>query len=129
MYSINQTLFMRKLYAFLFTALVLFVLANHASAQNYTFTTSAGNSIDPGTSLVPGSQADDATIAVTLPFSYSAYGTVYSSVRVGTNGNLQFTTASTAFTNACPLPSAALDRKSTRLNSSHSAKSRMPSSA
>src|SRR5438876_276276 len=100
---------MRKLYAFLFTAFVLLVSgANQTSAQNYIFTTSAGNSIVPGTTLIPGSQADDATIATALPFSYSAYGIVYNSVNVGTNGNLQFTTANTAFTNVCPLPAAAM---------------------
>ncbi|MGQ0740307.1 MAG: T9SS type A sorting domain-containing protein [Bacteroidota bacterium] len=75
--------------------------------SNYTFTTSAGNAIVPGTTLVPGSQGDDLTVAVPLPFTYFAYGTGYNSVRVGSNGNLQFTGGgNTAFTNTCPLPSA-----------------------
>lgn len=100
---------MRKLYAFLFTAFVLLVsAANKASAQNYIFTTSAGNSIDPGTTLVPGSQGDDQTALIALPFPYTAYGTVYNSVNACTNGNLQFTTTNTTFANACPLPSAAM---------------------
>ena len=100
---------MRKLYSFLLTAFVLIITAtNKISAQNYTFTTTAGNAIVPGVTLVPGSQADDATSSVAIPFPYTAYGTVYNSVNVGTNGNLQFTTTNTAFTNVCPLPAAAM---------------------
>ncbi len=75
--------------------------------SNYIFTTSAGNAIVPGTTLVPGSQGDDLTVAVPLPFTYFAYGTGYNSVRVGSNGNLQFTGAgNSSFTNTCPLPTA-----------------------
>lgn len=91
------------------TAFVLLLTAaNKISAQNYTFTSSAGNVIVPGVTLVPGSQADDVTTSVAIPFPYTAYGTVYNSVNVGTNGNLQFTTTNTAFTNVCPLPAAAM---------------------
>lgn len=77
-------------------------------STNYTLTTSTGNAIVPGTTLVTGTQADDATALVTLPFTYKAYGTDYTSLRVGTNGNIQFTTTSTAFTNVCPLPASAM---------------------
>jgi hypothetical protein len=64
---------MRKLYAVLFTAFALFFSSvNEASAQiNYVFTTSAGNAIVPGTALVAGSQADDAAVAIALPFPYT----------------------------------------------------------
>jgi subtilisin-like proprotein convertase family protein len=100
---------MRKLYFFLITGFfVLLGCLNQASAQNYTYTTSNGNAIVPGTSLVPGSQADDATSNVALPFTYTAYNVNYTSVNVGTNGNLQFTTTNTAFTNTCPLPDAGM---------------------
>ena len=98
---------MRKIYAFLFTAFVLIVsAANKASAQNYVFTTSAGNAIVPGTALVAGSQGDDQTALIALPFPYTAYGTIYNSVNASTNGNLQFTTANASFSNTCPLPTA-----------------------
>src|SRR5438309_231035 len=48
-------------------------------SNNYTYTTSAGNAIDPGTTLVPGSQADDAVQNVALPFTFYYYGTAYNS--------------------------------------------------
>ncbi len=98
---------MRKLYAFLFTAFVLFLIGTQtATAQNYTFTTSAGNPIVPGTALVAGSQGDDQTVNIPIPFTYQAYGVNYTSVNASTNGNLQFTTTNAAFTNTCPLPTA-----------------------
>ncbi|MBI5856441.1 MAG: proprotein convertase P-domain-containing protein [Sphingobacteriales bacterium] len=98
---------MRKLYAFLFTAFLIFVVAAKSSAQNYTFTTSAGNAIVPGTSLVAGSQGDDLTVLIPLPFTYSVYNIGYTQVRASSNGNLQFTGAgNTTFSNTCPLPTA-----------------------
>ena len=74
----------------------------------YNMTTSTGNAIDPGTALVAGSQGDDLTTLITLPFTYNAYDVPYTQVRASTNGNLQFTTNSTAFTNICPLPGAGM---------------------
>lgn len=72
---------------------------------NYVYSTSTGNAIVPGITLVPGSQGDDVTAAVALPFTYNAYGTNYNSLRVSSNGNIQFTGAgNTAFTNTCPIP-------------------------
>lgn len=98
---------MRKLYAFLFTAFLIFVVAAKSSAQNYIYTTSPGNPIDPGTALVPGSQGDDVTALIALPFTYSVYNTPYTQVRASSNGNLQFTgTGNTSFSNTCPLPTA-----------------------
>ncbi len=98
---------MRKLYAVFYTALIL-TAAVKVSAQNYTYTTSAGNVIDPGTSLVPGSQGDDVTASVALPFTYKVYGFNYTTATVCSNGNIQFTTNNNAFSNVCPLPSAPL---------------------
>lgn len=96
---------MRKLYAFLFTAFLIFAAASRTAAQNYTFTTSAGNAIVPGTTLEPGSSGDDLTVLITLPFSYSAYNVAYTQVRASSNGNLQFTGAgNSSFSNTCPLP-------------------------
>lgn len=98
---------MRKFYAFLLTAIVFTgVFTPDAAAQNYVLTTSNGVAIVPGTTLVPGSQADDAMVNVALPFTYQVYGTNYTSVNLSTNGNLQFTANQATFTNVCPLPSA-----------------------
>jgi Secretion system C-terminal sorting domain len=72
----------------------------------YNMTTSTGNAIVPGTTLVPLTQGDDLTATVTLPFTYSAYDVPYTQVNVSTNGNIQFTTNSTTFTNVCPLPAS-----------------------
>src|SRR5262249_11302060 len=55
-----------------------------------------------------GNHGDDVTTAISLPFVYSLYGVPFSSVNVVSNGNLQFNSASTAFTNTC-LPTAAFN--------------------
>jgi hypothetical protein len=80
------------------------IATSTAPPNNYTFTTSAGNSLTAGGTLVAGSQADDAVVNVPLPFPYKIYGQSFNSVGAGTNGNLQFTTTNTAFTNTCPIP-------------------------
>ncbi len=75
-------------------------------ATNYVMTTSAGNSIVPGTALVAGSRGDDVSAPVTLPFNYFVYGNSYSSLMVASNGSLQFSGAgNNTFTNSCPMPS------------------------
>ncbi|MGH7290903.1 MAG: hypothetical protein ACREJT_06810, partial [Myxococcota bacterium] len=63
----------------------------------------------PGT-FVPGTDdlglyADDGTTAVSFPFTFSFYGTNFNGATVSTNGTLQFSTDSAAYTNNC-LPSA-----------------------
>ncbi len=68
---------------------------------NYTFATMAGQAIEPGTSLVAGSQADDATVAISLPFSYTFYDQTFATLRASTNGNLQFTGNNSVFSNVC----------------------------
>ena len=62
-----------------------------------------GGSIVPGTADT-GNHADDLTTAVVIPFSYTLYGTSFTTINVSSNGNAQFTTTDTAFTNVCPLP-------------------------
>jgi hypothetical protein len=62
-----------------------------------------GDSIVPGTTDT-GNHGDDVATPVALPFSYSLYGTTFTSINVSSNGNAQFTTTDTAFTNVCPLP-------------------------
>ena len=60
---------------------------------------SAG-SATPGTAVTISSLDDGVSSAVTLPFAFRFYGVNYSSVRVGSNGNLQFgTTTSTTAAN------------------------------
>ncbi|MEM8600413.1 MAG: M12 family metallo-peptidase, partial [Bacteroidota bacterium] len=56
-----------------------------------------------GTSISLG---DDATAEVALPFTFSFYGTNYTSVFINSNGNLTFGSGSTAYTNA-GIPNAA----------------------
>lgn len=53
------------------------------------------------------SEPDDGILPINLGFSFPFYGATYSTVRVCTNGNLQFTGTSTAYTNAC-LPTTTL---------------------
>ena len=49
---------------------------------------------------------DDASLNVALPWSFTFYGTAYSTANITTNGLVSFTAASTAFTNG-GIPSAA----------------------
>jgi Putative Ig domain len=80
------------------------------AGTNYAFTSSTGNMITPGATLVPGSQADDAVALVAAPFNFSVYGTNVTAgmnITVSTNGNLQLVSAggSTTLTNQS-LPAA-----------------------
>ena len=59
-----------------------------------------GGSIVPGTTDT-GNHCDDCTTLVTLPFPFTLYGNTYTSVNLSSNGNAQFTTTDTAFTNQC----------------------------
>jgi hypothetical protein len=85
------------------------VVSSHARAQcvsnggNYVITQSTG-AIDPGTADV-GNHVDDAPeTTITLPFTWSFYGTPYTQVQLDSNGQMTFgaTGGSTAFGNACP---------------------------
>ncbi|MFN8289308.1 MAG: DVUA0089 family protein [Chitinophagaceae bacterium] len=83
----------------------LITMSTTPAFPNYLVTSSTGNTIVPGTTLVPGSRGDDVTASILLPFVYMAYGSSYTSVRVSSNGNIQFTgSGNTAFGNTCPLP-------------------------
>jgi N-acetylneuraminic acid mutarotase len=77
------------------------------SCDTYTFTDASG-SIDPGTTLVPGSQCDDCAANVYIPFSFQLYGVTFNNANVISNGTLQFNSANAGFTNSC-LPIAAMD--------------------
>ena len=54
----------------------------------------------PGTTDI-GNHGDDMVTTVALPFSYSLYDQTFTSVNLSSNGNAQFTTTDTAFTNQC----------------------------
>ncbi|MER3544499.1 MAG: hypothetical protein C4311_07800 [Chloroflexota bacterium] len=48
---------------------------------------------------------DDWVLSIPIGFSFNFYGQSFTTVNVSSNGNLQFTTANTAYLNVCPLPS------------------------
>src|ERR1043166_4683450 len=48
-----------------------------------------------------GNHGDDTVTTIALPFSYTVYDQAFSSVNLSSNGNAQFTTTDTAFTNQC----------------------------
>jgi hypothetical protein len=65
--------------------------------------TQIGGSIVPGTTDT-GNHGDDVVTNLALPFPFTLYGQSFNSVNLSSNGNAQFTTTDTAFTNVCPLP-------------------------
>ncbi len=77
-------------------------------SPDYILTSSTGASIVPGTSYLPGSTCNSCTVSVTLPFSYSFYGTAYSQVNVSNSGTLQFVSNNASGSNNC-LPNAAFN--------------------
>jgi len=75
--------------------------ATPACTPNYTINTSTGQTVVPGTNMVTGSNCDDCTNSVALPFPFVFYGTTFSSVNASSNGNLQFASTSSEFQNSC----------------------------
>ncbi|HKH20031.1 MAG TPA: hypothetical protein VKB53_03860, partial [Gammaproteobacteria bacterium] len=67
--------------------------------------TEIGGSIVPGTTDI-GNHGDDTVTTVALPFSFTLYDQSFTSINLSSNGNAQFVTTDTAFTNTC-LPWAA----------------------
>src|SRR5438034_1010133 len=65
--------------------------------------TQIGGSIVPGTTDT-GNHGDDTVTTIALPFTYTTYDQSFNSINLSSNGNAQFTTTDTAFTNVCPLP-------------------------
>ena len=77
----------------------LFFLASAvAVAGTYTITTTTGASIVSGTTDV-GSHCDDCITNISLPFSFTFYGTPYASVNVASNGSLQFASGYANYSN------------------------------
>ena len=69
------------------------------SADHYDIA-QIGGSIVPGTVDI-GNHGDDQVTTVALPFSYTLYDQTFNAINLSSNGNAQFTTLDTAFTNSC----------------------------
>ena len=54
----------------------------------------------PGTTDI-GNHGDDTVTTVALPFPYTLYDQSFTSINLSSNGNAQFTTTDTTFTNQC----------------------------
>ena len=86
------------------------VSGNYALADN----TTPGNglaydwidAVNGGTKVTFGSVDDSNASPITLPFSFSFYGTQFNSVRICTNGWLSFTSTATTFDAPASLPSS-----------------------
>ena len=62
--------------------------------------TQIGGSIVPGTTDI-GNHSNDLVTTIALPFSYTLYGTTFTSINLSSNGNAQFTTTAPAPVNVC----------------------------
>jgi hypothetical protein len=74
----------------------------------YSIASGTGGVIVPGTTFVVGSNCDDCAINVPLPFTVALYNQTFTTVNLGSNGNVQFISGDTTFTNVC-LPFAGKD--------------------
>jgi Kelch motif/Galactose oxidase, central domain len=68
-------------------------------SDHYTIS-QIGGAIVPGTTDI-GNHGDDTVTTIALPFPYTLYDTTFTSVNLSSNGNAQFTTTDTTFTNVC----------------------------
>ncbi|MFL5735576.1 MAG: hypothetical protein ACJ78Q_20660, partial [Chloroflexia bacterium] len=73
--------------------------------SNYAYSVAQGIGMEPGTNLVPGSQCDECTVGISLPFTYNLYGVGYTSAYASDNGTLRFLAGPTQRFNTClPFP-------------------------
>src|SRR5262249_52663335 len=77
-----------------------FFVPGLAHAQTYNQTTLTGQSIDPGITDI-GNHCDDCVTVIALPFPFQFYDQVFTSARLSSNGNLQFMSSASDFTNIC----------------------------
>ncbi len=78
-----------------------------ATCQQYSETSGTGATIVPGTTDI-GIHCDDCIATIALPFPVLVHDAYFNSANVSTNGNIQFASASTAFTNQC-LPTTGMN--------------------
>src|SRR5262245_53431670 len=77
------------------------IAGGRAAGQCNSFTViQSSGSVVPGDADT-GNHGDDWISTISLPFSWSLYGVPYSGATVSSNGNVQFTTSSTAYNNGC----------------------------
>jgi len=72
--------------------------------KRYVIQETTGASLDPGVLPVAGSNCDDCTVSIELPFVYYLYGVPYTSVNASSNGNLQFSGNNTSHQNPPWIP-------------------------
>ncbi|CAG0988665.1 hypothetical protein PHYC_02166 [Phycisphaerales bacterium] len=72
----------------------------NAQCTGFTVMPSSGGVIVPGTTDI-GNHCDDCVTNVAIPFPVMLYGASYTAVNASSNGNLQFTTGSNTYQNAC----------------------------
>lgn len=77
-----------------------------APGNHYTITSSTAPGTISGGTLVPGTQDDDATAAITLPsgFAFSVYGNAVTALTGDTNGTLQFAASGSTSAGNSALP-------------------------
>jgi hypothetical protein len=68
--------------------------------QNHYDIAQIGGTPVPGTTDT-GNHIDDGVTTIPLPFSYTLYDQTYNAINLSSNGNAQFTTTNTAFSNVC----------------------------
>src|SRR5205814_7351199 len=68
---------------------------------HYSVCSTTGASIDPGTTLVPGSQCGDCVNTISLPFPYTLYDQTFTTAKVAANGTLGFLSAGGNLVNNC----------------------------
>ncbi len=97
----------RRLTAAVVAGLAAASLSSSAMAQCGTYTIAAGPATFAAGVDDIGNHCDDCTTPVALPFNVNFYGTSYSTVNVGSNGFIDFTTPHGGFYNNTCLPSTA----------------------
>src|SRR5262249_31282831 len=70
-----------------------------ATCGQYTIT-QIGGSIVPGTTDT-GNHGDDTVVMIPLPFPFTLYDQAFTNIALSSNGNAQFTTSDTTFSNSC----------------------------
>ncbi len=75
------------------------------TSQNYSASSTPGP-IEPGDTFVPGSNCDDCSVDIPLPFSYSLYDQPYATVRVYANGIATFGNSPARVTSCLPVSGA-----------------------